>query len=85
MSFIVLLSNQLKVSIMVYIYLICLNFARCRWAEFSDKRIAKRVANMLNGEQIGMYTDQNYAALVLFLFFQLLQIVNAYVVVQIFH
>lgn len=23
------------------------------WAEFSDKRIAKRVANMLNGEQIG--------------------------------
>ncbi|KAM1769921.1 hypothetical protein ACFX11_044927 [Malus domestica] len=24
-----------------------------RWVEFSDKRVAKRVANMLNGEQIG--------------------------------
>ncbi|XP_070683476.1 uncharacterized protein [Malus domestica] len=23
------------------------------WVEFSDKRVAKRVANMLNGEQIG--------------------------------
>lgn len=26
---------------------------KCRWVEFSDKRVAKRVANMLNGEQIG--------------------------------
>ncbi|KAL9227675.1 hypothetical protein vseg_003336 [Gypsophila vaccaria] len=25
------------------------------WVEFSDKRVAKRVANMLNGEQIGLY------------------------------
>lgn len=26
----------------------------CRWVEFTKKSVAKRVANMLNGEQIGM-------------------------------
>lgn len=25
----------------------------CRWVEFTKKTVAKRVANMLNGEQIG--------------------------------
>lgn len=26
----------------------------CRWVEFTKKSVAKRVANMLNGEHIGM-------------------------------
>lgn len=33
-----------------WIILVC----NCRWVEFKDKRVAKRVANMLNGEKIGM-------------------------------
>lgn len=28
-------------------------YVLCRWVEFTDKRVAKKVANMLNGEQIG--------------------------------
>lgn len=31
-------------------------FIWCRWVEFTKKGVAKRVANMLNGEQIGMDT-----------------------------
>jgi len=29
-------------------------FINCRWVEFAKKSVAKRVADMLNGEQIGI-------------------------------
>lgn len=29
------------------------HFSSCRWVEFTEKRAAKKIANMLNGEQIG--------------------------------
>ena len=40
----------------------------CRWVEFTDKKVAKRVANMLNGEQIGMCFDGNFHLLFQFFF-----------------
>lgn len=35
----------------------------CRWVEFIDKKVAKRVASSLNGEQIGMSADCFYMIL----------------------
>ena len=32
-------------------------FELYRWVEFTKKTVAKRVANMLNGEQIGINFD----------------------------
>lgn len=32
-------------------------FINCSWVEFAKKTVAKRVADMLNGEQIGTPSD----------------------------
>lgn len=50
-------SEQLIVIASMYSF-DCFHLEQCRWVEFSDKRVAKRTANMLNGEQIGTYSDQ---------------------------
>lgn len=50
-------------------------YVLCRWVEFTDKRVAKKVANMLNGEPIGKllfkYTCFVFDILVRFMIFTL--------------
>jgi len=36
-----------------------------RWIEFAKKSVAKRVANLLNGEQIGVFSLPFYSSLLL--------------------
>jgi hypothetical protein len=36
------------------VFLTCMSYSR--WIEFTKKSVAKRVANLLNGEQIGVFS-----------------------------
>ena len=60
------------------VYEMFINFFR--WVEFAKKSIAKRVADMLNGEQIGIFVMIHFS---LFIVNRLLNLGTAYMIINV--
>ena len=49
----------------LFIFFFACTHSSFRWIEFAKKSVAKRVANLLNGEQIGVFSLTFYSFLLL--------------------